>query len=249
MEADPSPARAGTWPTLGYRDARAAIRFLVDAFGFVTGPIHEGPNEGSVAHAEVLWPEGGGVMIHTAGSPASVATLSADFRPSGPYPPFAIHVDTRDPDTVYARARDAGATIVRPLADSPLGPRGFVARDPEGLFWSFGTPLSGSASDLDADTATTLFIIARFRARPGREEALAETITDVLAPTRREAGCRYIQAVRSTRDPRLFFIQSRWRDEAAFDEHAGLPHTVRFLERVEPLIDHPLDVCRTTRIG
>lgn len=31
--------------------------------------------------------------------------------------------------------------------------------------------------------------------------------------------------------------------------HAGLPHTVRFLERVQPLIDHPLDVTRTGQIG
>jgi quinol monooxygenase YgiN len=44
-------------------------------------------------------------------------------------------------------------------------------------------------------------------------------------------------------------IHSRWEDEAAFEDHAGLPHTERFLERVEPLIDHPLDVTRTERIG
>jgi hypothetical protein len=30
--------------------------------------------------------------------------------------------------------------------------------------------------------------------------------------------------------------------------HAGLPHTVRFLGRVEPLIDHPLDGARATMI-
>jgi len=28
-----------------------------------------------------------------------------------------------------------------------------------------------------------------------------------------------------------------------------LPHTVRFLERVEPLIDHPLDVTRAVPIS
>ena len=32
---------------------------------------------------------------------------------------------------------------------------------------------------------------------------------------------------RSTREPRLYYIHSRWRDEAAFDTHAGLAHTVR----------------------
>jgi quinol monooxygenase YgiN len=50
---------------------------------------------------------------------------------------------------------------------------------------------------------------------------------------------------RSTRDPRLFYIHSRWASEAAFEHHAELPHTVRFLERVQPLIDHPLEVTRS----
>ncbi len=39
-----------------------------------------------------------------------------------------------------------------------------------------------------------------------------------------------------------FYIHSRWRDMAAFERHAGLPHTVRFVASVEPLIDHPLTV-------
>ncbi|MGH7335102.1 MAG: putative quinol monooxygenase [Candidatus Rokuibacteriota bacterium] len=50
-------------------------------------------------------------------------------------------------------------------------------------------------------------------------------------------------------DPQLFYIHSCWKDEAAFEHHAGLPHTVRFLERMGPLIDHPLDVARTARIA
>ena len=94
-----------------------------------------------------------------------------------------------------------------------------------------------------------LFIFARFRARPGNEGAVAEALLDVLAPSREEAGCLAIHAFRSTREPQLFYIHSRWKDEAAFELHAGLPHTVRFVERVEPLIDHALDVTRAERIG
>jgi quinol monooxygenase YgiN len=41
------------------------------------------------------------------------------------------------------------------------------------------------------------------------------------------------------------YIHSRCNDEAAFDRHAQLPHTVQFLEMVQPLIDHPLEVTRT----
>ena len=94
-----------------------------------------------------------------------------------------------------------------------------------------------------------LFIFARFHALPGSEGAVAETLLDILAPTREEPGCLSIHAFRSNRDSRLFYIHSRWKDEAAFDNHAGLPYTVRFVECIEPLIDHPLDVTRAEQIG
>jgi quinol monooxygenase YgiN len=94
-----------------------------------------------------------------------------------------------------------------------------------------------------------LFIFGRFHARAGDERAVEEALRDVVAPSRAEAGCLSIQAFRSARDPRLFYIHSRWVDEAAFDHHAGLPHTVRFIERVQALIDHPLDVTRARLLG
>jgi len=94
-----------------------------------------------------------------------------------------------------------------------------------------------------------MFIFARFHARCGCDRALAEALHDILAPTREEPGCLGIHAFRAIRDSQLFYIHSRWRDEVAFDHHASLPHTVRFIARVEPLIDHALDVTRAEQIG
>ncbi len=94
-----------------------------------------------------------------------------------------------------------------------------------------------------------VFIFARFHARPGQEAAVAEALLEVAAPSREEPGCLSLQDFQSIRDPQLFFVHSRWKDEAAFENHARLPHTVRFLQRVEPVIDHPLDVARTKQIG
>jgi quinol monooxygenase YgiN len=90
-----------------------------------------------------------------------------------------------------------------------------------------------------------LFIFGRFHARAGQEHTLEEAMRKIIAPSREEAGCVSIHAFRSIRDHRLFYIHSRWRDEEAFEFHAGLPHTVEFLDRVKPLVDHPLDVTRT----
>lgn len=94
-----------------------------------------------------------------------------------------------------------------------------------------------------------IFVFGRFHARPGHEDAVRDAMLEVLAHTREEPGCLDIHDYRSIRDTRLFYVHSRWKDEAAFETHARLAHTVRFLARVEPLIDHPLDITRAERIG
>lgn len=65
---------------------------------------------------------------------------------------------------------------------------------------------------------------------------------------RDEPGCLGIHAFRSTRDPRLFYIHSHWTDEAAFEVHAELPRTVRFVETMQALIDHPFEATRAEQL-
>ena len=93
------------------------------------------------------------------------------------------------------------------------------------------------------------FIFARFHASEGQEEAVVVALRETVGPTRAEPGCLAIDAYRSTRDRRLFYIHSRWRDEAAFERHAATPHTVRFIETVEKLVDRPIEVTRAEVIG
>lgn len=94
-----------------------------------------------------------------------------------------------------------------------------------------------------------MFIFARFHAREGQDAAVAAALRDVIGPSRAEPGCLAINAFRSTRDPRLYYIHSRWLDEAAFESHALMQHTVRFIDRVGALIDHQLEVTRARPIA
>lgn len=93
-----------------------------------------------------------------------------------------------------------------------------------------------------------LFIFARFQARDGQESAMASAIRDVAGPTRVEQGCLSYSACHSDQDPHLFWIYSRWVDDAAFETHAGLPHTVQFIERIRTLTDQPLDISHARSI-
>lgn len=117
------------WPSLRARDARALIRFLVDAFGFEETVVY---GEGDrVDHAQLSWPEGGGIML------GSVRDDDQDL-PTKPGA-FGAYVVTAHPDALHDRAHAAGAEIISPLHDTDYGSRDFTARDPEGNRWSFGT--------------------------------------------------------------------------------------------------------------
>ncbi len=117
------------WPTLRARDARRLIQFLAEAFGFEATAVFA---EGDVVHhAELAWPLGGGIML------GSVRETDDDWpvQPGG----VGCYVVTDDPDGLHARALAAGAEIVDELHETDYGSRDFVARDPEGNRWSFGT--------------------------------------------------------------------------------------------------------------
>jgi quinol monooxygenase YgiN len=87
-----------------------------------------------------------------------------------------------------------------------------------------------------------VFVFARLHARLGKRNDVHKAMFEVQAPTREEPGCLSYGAFHSIRDPDEFYIYSRWTDLAAFERHADLPHTVRFVDAVEPLLDHPFKV-------
>ncbi|MFI1992822.1 VOC family protein [Actinoplanes sp. NPDC020271] len=130
MTDEKTPPPPQVWPTLRARDARALIRFLVEAFGFEeTATYGEGDR---VDHCQLDWPPGGGVMLGSVRDRADDAWA----LPPGTFGAYAV---TDEPDELAARARAAGAEIVREPFDTDYGSRDFAARDPEGNLWSFGT--------------------------------------------------------------------------------------------------------------
>lgn len=124
----PSPQ---VWPTLSAHDARKLIAFLVEAFGFEETVMYGDGDR--VDHAELAWPAGGGgIML------GSVRDETDDRWPLRPGT-FGAYVVTDDPETLYARAVAAGATVTRELNKTDYGSPEFAVADPEGNLWSFGT--------------------------------------------------------------------------------------------------------------
>jgi uncharacterized glyoxalase superfamily protein PhnB len=125
-------------PYLYYRDPAAAVEFLKKAFGFEIRNVHKD--------------ESGGVMHAELGIGRSAVMLGPATEEFGFWEPNRLparhagvwcYVD--DADAHCARARAAGAKIVREPADQFYGVREYSARDLGGQEWFFATTLSGQA--------------------------------------------------------------------------------------------------------
>ena len=119
---------------LSYHDTATAIDWLENAFGFERSAVHEGP-DGEVAHAELKY---GGGMVMLGAAYANDFGLKTP-RELGAVTQGVYVIVGEEIDGHYDRARAAAAQIVRELHDTDYGSRDYMARDPEGNLWSFGT--------------------------------------------------------------------------------------------------------------
>lgn len=94
--------------------------------------------DGTVVHSELSL--GPGVIMVSSPKPAAgrvgPQTLGSVSH--------ALCVRVDDPDAHYARAKAAGAKILQELKDEDYGSRGYMAQDPEGHQWYFGTYQPGA---------------------------------------------------------------------------------------------------------
>src|SRR5215472_2461015 len=120
------------FPILRYNDARAAIRWLGSAFGFVE--IFSVPESGPyVRHAQLKL----GPSLIMAGSVRPDDEIASPRALGASTQMLAVYVE--DPDAHFERARAAGAEILYPPMDTDFGSREYHVADLEGHPWRFGT--------------------------------------------------------------------------------------------------------------
>jgi uncharacterized glyoxalase superfamily protein PhnB len=133
--AAPDPKRPAFIPSLVYRDNRAALEWLQNAFGFEPSEVLT-DSTGTIVHAEMSHADGvvmiGSEFADWTRSPASVDGKNTQ----------RVHVRIeRDIDAHCARARAAGAAIAREPEDQFYGERSYIAIDLEGHHWTFSQPI------------------------------------------------------------------------------------------------------------
>ena len=132
MPENPPEGTPTVMPYLYYEDPNAALEFLTSAFGFRQRFRMDGP-DGRIAHAEVELGDKGVVMLGRPGeSYKSPKSLGANETSS-------IYVYVDGVDAHHARAKEAGARILREPEDQFYGDRNYAAADLEGQAWYFAT--------------------------------------------------------------------------------------------------------------
>lgn len=134
-------------PYMVVRNAADAIEFYKKAFGARERMRLEGPG-GGVMHAE----------IEIGDSAIMLGEEHDDSCARGPETlggtPVSIYLYVDDVDTVFARAADLGATVLRPVKDQFYGDRTGAVTDPFGHIWHVSTHIEDvSAEEIQKRTA------------------------------------------------------------------------------------------------
>ena len=72
--------------------------------------------------------------------------------------------------------------------------------------------------------AASVHVVARYLAKPGKEDELSGLLVALIAPSRREIGCYRYDLLRNPGDPRDFCFVERWEDDQAVDQHSATAH-------------------------
>ncbi len=123
-------------PGMRYRNAPAAIEWLCKAFGFEKHLVVPG-QDGGIAHAQLTF-DNGMIMLSSLGG-GMFGSLMKHPDEIGGAETQSAYVIVPDCDAHYARAKAAGATMLRDVQDEDYGGRGYTCRDLEGHIWSFGS--------------------------------------------------------------------------------------------------------------
>ena len=94
----------------------------------------------------------------------------------------------------------------------------------------------------------TVHVIALFVAAPGKEEELEQTLTALVEPTRKEAGCIRYDLLRGFGSSAAFAFIEEWESAETLDAHSKSDHLKEAGTKVPALVGAPVSVERYRQI-
>lgn len=87
-----------------------------------------------------------------------------------------------------------------------------------------------------------LTVVAKVRAKPGREEEVLSELNKLVTETRSEPGCLNYDLHRSQTEPAVFMFYENWTDRDALDAHAASPHMKAWGAKQPDMLAHGVEV-------
>jgi len=94
-----------------------------------------------------------------------------------------------------------------------------------------------------------LTVVAKIKAKLGKEEETLKVLEGLLEPTHKEEGCIQYDLHRDNEDPALFLFYENWKTQAHLDAHLQTPHLIDFIGQGDDLLEEPVELFLMTKIG
>ena len=82
-----------------------------------------------------------------------------------------------------------------------------------------------------------LTIVARIKAKPGQEDALATELIQLIAPTLVEDGCLQYDLHHDCEDPGNFLFFENWETKEKWQKHMESPQLKAYMAVADDLVD------------
>jgi len=93
-------------------------------------------------------------------------------------------------------------------------------------------------------TKNAIRLLAFLEAKKWKESELEKILLDSIPPTLQEPGNIAYVLHKSVENPQVFMFDELWVDEIAIEEHFKQPHMLNLIEKLNPLLERPLELKR-----
>ena len=91
-------------------------------------------------------------------------------------------------------------------------------------------------------------VMARITAQPASADAMRAILVELVAQTRKEAGCLHYELFQQDGASHVFQTVERWRDGAAADAHMATPHVAAAIAKAGAHFGAAPEILRFTQV-
>ena len=85
-------------------------------------------------------------------------------------------------------------------------------------------------------------VVARIKAKLGKEAQAKQELLKLLSPTRAEAGCINYDMHQSLDNQAHFLFHENWTNQGALNKHLETQHLKNFLNQADQLLAEPVEI-------